>query len=57
MANTIMTKNEKWYCLRHPKTHQEVLTTSRWRMLFWKARGYQLLSVVEPWKVNKNVKA
>jgi hypothetical protein len=52
-----MSKSEKWYCLRHPKTHREVRTDSWKRMILWKARGYELMAVLEPYKVNKNVSA
>jgi len=52
-----MTANEKWYCLRHPKTHQEVRTKRKQKAKEYQMRGYVLMSIAEPYKVNKNVKA
>ncbi len=50
-------KNEKWYCLRHPETHQEVRTTKRQKAKEYQMRGYELMDVVAPFQVSKNVKA
>ncbi|WP_248892251.1 hypothetical protein [Bacillus methanolicus] len=51
-----MTANKKWYCLRHPETHQEVRVTNKQRMKEYERQGYKLMAIYEPYKVNKNVK-